>query len=67
MKTIYSINATANEKTKTYDITKTWNDGTSVTYRTTELTDQEFEDFEYNTEKDWQNFLDTSESYYEVK
>ena len=42
-----TIKATANEKTKTYDITKTWSDGTFVTYRTAELTDQEFEDFEH--------------------
>jgi hypothetical protein len=62
-----TIKATANEKTKTYDITKTWSDGTSVTYRTAELTDQEFEDFEYNTSSDWQNFLKTDQSYYEVK
>ena len=51
-----TITATANEKTKTYDITKTWSDETSVTYRTAELTDQEFKDFEYNTSSDWQNF-----------
>ena len=67
MKTNYSINAVANKKTKTFDIIKTWNDGTKVIYRTTELTDQEFEDMEYNTEKDWQNFLNTSQSYFEVK
>jgi hypothetical protein len=67
MKTIYSINAVANEKTKTFDIIKTWSDGTKVIYRTTELTDQEFEDMEYNTSSDWQNFLNTSQSYFEVK
>ena len=62
-----TITATANEKTKTYDITKTWSDGTSVTYRTAELTDQEFEDFEYNTSSDWQSFLETNLEYYLVK
>lgn len=67
MKTNYSINAVANEKTKTFDIIKTWSDGTKVIYRTTELTDQEFEDMEYNTSSDWQNFLNTSQSYFEVK
>ena len=61
------INAVANEKTKSYDITKTWSDGTSVTYRTAELTDQEFEDFEYNTSSDWQSFLETDLEYYLVK
>jgi hypothetical protein len=62
-----AITATANEKTKTYDITKTWSDGTSVTYRTAELTDQEFEDLEYNTSIDWQNFLETNMEYYLIK
>ena len=62
-----TITATANEKTKTYDITKTWSDGSSVTYRTAELTDQEFEDFEYNTSSDWQSFLETNLEYYLVK
>ena len=62
-----TITATANEKTKTYDITKTWSDGTSVTYRTAELTDKEFEDFEYNTTSDWQNFLETNLEYYLIE
>jgi hypothetical protein len=62
-----TITATANEKTKTYDITKTWSDGTSVTYRTAELTDQEFEDFEYNTSSDWQSFLETNLEYYLIE
>src|SRR5690554_2069652 len=62
-----TITATANEKTKTYNITKTWSDGTSVTYRTAELTDQEFEDLEFNTSSDWQNFLYTNLEYYLVK
>jgi hypothetical protein len=62
-----TITATANEKTKTYDITKTWSDGTSVTYRTAELTDQEFEDLEYNTSSDWQSFLETNLEYYLIK
>ena len=67
MKTNYLINAVSNEKTKTFDIIKTWNDGTKVIYRTTELSDQEFEDMEYNTPGDWQNFLNTSQDYFEVK
>lgn len=62
-----TIIATANEKTKTYDITKTWSDGTSVTYRTAELTDQEFKDLEYNTSSDWQSFLETNLEYYLIK
>ncbi len=62
-----TITATANKKTKTYDITKTWSDGTSVTYRTAELTSEEFEDLEYNTSSDWQSFLETNLEYYLIK
>lgn len=67
MKTNYSINAVANEKTKTFDIIKVWNDGVKTVYRTTELTDQEFEELEYNTTNDWKNFLKTSQNYYLVE
>src|SRR5690554_70104 len=62
-----TITAWADEKTKTYDITKTWSDGTSVTYRTAELTSEEFEDLEFNTSSDWQSFLETNLEYYLVK
>ena len=65
--TIATITATANEKANAFDIVKTWSDGTSTTYRTTELTKQEFEDMEYNTSNDWQNFLNTSGNYFKVK
>lgn len=63
----YSITARANESAKTYDITKTWNDGTVTTYRTDELSEEEFEDLDYNTEGDWEDFLRTDQSYYVVK
>jgi hypothetical protein len=62
-----TITAKGNERTKTYDIVKTWNDGTKTVYRTTELTYQEFEDLEYNTENDWKDFLKTSQDYYLVE
>ncbi len=62
----YSITATANESAKTFDITKTWNDGTVTTYRTCELSKEEFEDMEYYTEDDWQYFLRTDQSYYTI-
>ena len=62
-----TLTALGNERTKTYDIVKTWNDGTKTVYRTTELTYQEFEDFEYNTENDWKDFLKTSQDYYLVE
>lgn len=67
MKTKIEINAVGNEVTKTFDITKTWDDGETVTYRTNELSPEEFEDMEYNTPNDWQNFLNTSQDYYLVK
>ena len=63
----YSITATANKETKTFDITKTWNDGTVTTYRTGELSEEEFEELDYNTESDWADFLRTDQSYYVVK
>lgn len=63
----YSITATANEETKTFDITKTWNDGTVTTYRTSELLEEEFEDMDYFTENDWEYFLRIDQSYYVVK
>lgn len=62
-----TITALGNERTKTYDIVKTWSDGTKTVYRTTELTYQEFEDMEYNTENDWKDFLKTSQDYYVVE
>ena len=31
-----TITALGNERTKTYDIVKTWSDGTKTVYRTTE-------------------------------
>lgn len=63
----FTISAVGNEKTKTFDIVKLWNDGTTITYRTSELSQPEFEEMEYNTEEDWIDFLKTSGSYYEVK
>lgn len=67
MRTIYSIYAVGNEKTKTYDIVKVWDYGPMTVYRTTELSEQEFEELEYNTSNDWQNFLNTSQNYYLVE
>ena len=67
MKTKIEIYAVGNEETKTYDIIKTYNDGDITVYRTTRLSEQEFEDMEYNTPNDWQNFLNTSTDYYSLK
>ena len=62
----YSITATANESAKTFDITKIWSDGTVTTYRTDELSEEEFEDMDYFTERDWQDFLNHDGSYHRV-
>jgi hypothetical protein len=66
MKTKFTITATGNDKTKTFDIVKLWDDGEIITYRTCELSSEEYEDMEYNTTSDWVNFLNTSQSYYVV-
>ena len=66
MKKKFTITALGDEKTKTFDIVKLWNDGEIITYRTIELSPEEFEEMEYNTVGDWANFLDTSQSYYVV-
>lgn len=67
MKNLATITAKANEKTKTFDIVKVWSDGTFITYRTIKIAKQEFENMKYNTVNDWQNFLNTSKSYYRVQ
>lgn len=67
MKTKFEIYAEGNENTKTYKIVKAWSDGDITVYRTTRLSEQEFEDMEYNTPNDWQYFLNTSPNYYSLK
>ncbi len=67
MKPKYEIFAEGDENTKTYKIIKAWGDGDITVYRTGELTEQEFEEMEYNTPRDWQNYLNTSSDYYALK
>lgn len=62
----FTITAVGNEKTKTFDIVKLWNDGVVIIYCTDELSPEEFEDMEYYTAGDWVNFLNTSLSYHVV-
>ena len=62
-----SIKAVADKNSMTYDIVKTFDDGTATIYRTSELTEGEFEDFQHNTASDLQSYLNTDNSYYEVK
>jgi len=66
MKTKFTITATGNDKARTFDIVKLWDDGEIITYRTSELSPEEYEEMEYNTTSDWVNFLNTNQSYYVV-
>ena len=62
----FTITALGNEETKTFDIVKLWDDSVVINYCTNELSPEEYEEMEYNTPKDWANFLNTSQSYYVV-
>ena len=66
MKYKFTLTALGNEKTRTFDIVKLWNDGVIINYSTIELSPEECEEMEYNTASDWVNFLNTSQSYYVV-
>jgi hypothetical protein len=63
MKTITGreIEIKANEKELTFDITV---DG-ETTYRTNEMTQEEFNENEFNTANDWAQFL-KSDDYYKI-
>jgi hypothetical protein len=57
-----NITVTANHSKRTYTIrTK------SSKYCTCVFTKQEFDELDYNTEKDWQHFLATEDFYYLIK
>jgi hypothetical protein len=49
---------TSNKSKRHYTIRKS-----GVVYQTEKLTKQEFEELSYNTVGDWQNYLNTSQSY----
>jgi hypothetical protein len=61
-----TIKATANHKDQTFTIRKTGEKGYKAKYRTVRLPIDEFESNLYNTESDWQNFLNTSPDYYKA-
>jgi hypothetical protein len=52
----------SNEAARTFTIYKD-----DERYRTNKMTKQEFNENLYNTGKDWQNYLITSNDYYKVK
>jgi hypothetical protein len=56
------IEVVSNEKNRTFTIKKN-----GTTYRTGKFSKPEFEELEYNTLKDWDNFLKTSNDYSIVK
>ena len=51
-----TMKVTSNKTNRTYTIVLNGNK-----YRTTKLTQDEFEQFEYNTESDWKNYIRTNE------
>lgn len=60
-----TITATANQNKRTFTIRKTYSDGSKVKYRTYEMSQDEFDSCEMNTENDWKQFL-KSDDYYKV-
>lgn len=60
------IKATANHKAQTFTIRKTGERGYKVKYRTIRPPKDEFNSCLYNTQGDWQNFLNSSPDYYKV-
>lgn len=56
-----------NKKARTATIRVYYNGKIFCKYRTCKMSREEFEDFEYFTQNDIDNFLKTDQSYYEVK
>ena len=65
MKTSEKIKVTANQSKRTFTIRKTYSDGSRVKYRTSTMSQQEFDIEEMNTENDWKDFL-KSDDYYKL-
>jgi hypothetical protein len=58
----------SNQANKTFTIRKYDENGHFVSkYRTNKMSDEEFEDMDYFTQRDWEYFLRSSEEYYIVK
>ena len=67
MKTLnQTIKVVANNAKRTFTIRTYVNGKFSAKYRTIQFSKEEFSENEYNTEKDWQQFL-KSDDYYQVK
>ena len=61
-----TIYVTANQSERTFTIRKTYSDGSKVKYRTIPMSQEEFDNEEMNTEKDWKQFLISTNDYYTV-
>ncbi len=61
-----TIKATANHKAQTFTIRITGERNYKVKYRTIRLPKDEFESCLYNTQSDWQSFLNSSPDYYKA-
>tara|TARA_R110000744_G_scaffold330763_1_gene436228 strand:- start:37 stop:309 length:273 start_codon:yes stop_codon:yes gene_type:complete len=61
-----TIKATPNYSKRTFTLRCYINGTLYVKYRTTEMSEEEFNSCEYNTNNDWQQYL-TTDDYYKVK
>ena len=58
----FNMNVKANQKNRTFTIRVNGNK-----FRSLKFCKDTFEELEYNTESDWRNFLEKSNSYYFIK
>ena len=65
MKNTEIIKAVANQKNRTFTIRKYIDGKLFSKYRTNQLSKEEFESCEHNTENDWKQFL-KSDDYYKL-
>jgi len=65
MKTLETIKATANQSKRTFTIRKYINGKLFAKYRTNQMSKEEFNREEMNTENDWKQFL-KSDDYYKI-
>jgi len=68
MKTISgrTIEVKSNEKELTFDITVDGDTDIPTTYRTIEMSQEEFDNMEFDTANDWQHFLSATNDYYKI-
>ena len=64
MRDLGKITATPNHSKRTFTIRRKFKDGTILKYRTINLSKEEFQSEESNTERDWSNFLKNCDGWY---